>query len=286
MYYLGCPIWAHEQWRGSLFAANCPASDFLAQYSRYFNAVEGNTTFYADPSPATILRWQAQVGPQFRFNLKIPQRISHQLRGPERLQALAQWLQLLQPLQSNIGLLHLQFSARQCVTTDTDFVALLQQLRAFAGCAAEVRHAALFSKGPAEQQLHQLLREAHCERVVLDSRCLFAQPASTPALAEAQRKKPRLPVHVTAIGPVPMFRFIGVSDLAANRPFYQPWLHKMAQWFREGRTPYAFFHTEDNISAPLLARQFAKELADLTGIGHPVLAPWPGDLAPTQSSLF
>ncbi len=286
MYYLGCPLWANEQWRGSLFDAQCPASDFLAQYSRYFNAVEGNTTFYANPAPATVLRWQAQVNPQFRFSLKVPKLISHQLQGQERFSALTQWLELLQPLRSQIGLLHLQFAASQCVTTDTDFPALLRQLRQFASCAVEVRHAALFSKGPAEQHLHHLLRDAGCERVVLDSRCLFAQPAATAALAEAQRKKPQLPVHVTALGPAPMFRFIGVSDLAANRAFYQPWLHKMAQWLAEGRTPYAFFHTEDNISAPLLARQFAAELAGLTGISHPVLQPWPADLAPSQNTLF
>ncbi len=286
MYYLGCPLWAHEQWRGSLFDAACPASDFLAQYSRHFNAVEGNTTFYADPSPATVLRWQAQAGSQFRFCLKVPQRISHQLRGEARFQALTQWLQLIAPLQSQTGLLHLQFAAGQLVTSDADFVPLLAQLRAFANCAVEVRHHTLFSKGPAEQYLHQLLREARCERVVLDSRCLFAQPATTAALADAQKKKPRLPVHVTALGFAPMFRFIGVADLAANRPYYQPWLHKMAHWLSEGRTPYAFFHTEDNRSAPLLARQFALELADLSGISHPVLAAWPGDLAPTQNSLF
>lgn len=286
MYYLGCPMWAHEHWRGSLFDNHCPSSDFLAQYSRYFNAVEGNTTFYADPSPATVLRWQSQVAPQFRFTLKIPKLISHQLRGEARTAALSRWQALMAPLQSQIGLCHLQLSGQYLVTTDADFAGFLQQLRQFSPVAVEVRHPTLFNKGQAEQQLHQLLRQTGCERVIFDSRALFAQPPVTAALQDAQQKKPRLPVHVCALGLNPMFRFIGVSDLAANRPFYQPWLDKMAQWLTEGLTPYAFFHTEDNQSAPLLARQFASELAGLTGVSHPVLQPWPVDLAPAQNTLF
>jgi uncharacterized protein YecE (DUF72 family) len=285
-YYLGCPMWAHEHWRGSLFDDHCSPSDYLAQYSRYFNAVEGNTTFYADPSPATVSRWQSQAAADFCFTLKIPKLISHQLRGEARAEALNRWQALMAPLQSQIGLCHLQLSGQYLATQDVEFARLLQQLRQFSPVAVEVRHPALFTKGPAEQQLHQLLRESGCERVILDSRALFAQPPQSAALQDAQQKKPRLPVHVCALGPKPMFRFIGVSDLAANRPFYQPWLHKMAQWLAEGRTPYAFFHTEDNHSAPLLARQFACELAELTGVSHPVLQPWPADLAPAQNTLF
>lgn len=279
-------MWANEQWRGSLFENRCNTSDFLAQYSQYFNAVEGNTTFYANPSPATILRWKTQAGQSFRFTLKVPKQISHSLRAEERANALCQWLDLLQPLRAQIGLCHLQLPAHYLVTEDADFVPLLQQLRAFSPVAVEVRHPALFTKGVAEQQLHQMLRHTDCERVIFDSRALFAQAAYSSELQDAQQKKPRLPVHVCALGPAPMFRFIGVSDLPANRTFYQPWLKKMAQWLAEGRTPYAFFHTEDNISAPLLARQFAIELFELCGADHPVLQPWPADLAPTQSTLF
>lgn len=279
-------MWANEQWRGNLFDNRCTPSDFLAQYSQYFNAVEGNTTFYANPSPATILRWSAQAAAGFRFTLKVPKLISHSLRAQERADTLSQWLDLLQPLRTQIGLCHLQLPAQYLVTEDADFVPLLQQLRAFSPVAIEVRHPALFTKGAAEQQFHQILRHTDCERVILDSRALFSQVATSAALQDAQQKKPRLPVHVCAIGSAPMFRFIGVSDLAANRAYYQPWLHKMAQWLAEGRIPYAFFHTEDNISAPLLARQFAIELFELCGAEHPVLQPWPGDLAPTQSSLF
>lgn len=279
-------MWANDKWRGQLFSSASHASEFLAQYARYFNAVEGNTTFYADPAADTVQRWLTQTPASFRFCLKIPKRISHQLAGPPRLQALTQWLEIIKPLQARLGLLHLQFAASQLDALLADLPAMLTLLHGVAGVAVEVRHPAFFQKGTTEQHLHQLLRQASAERVILDSRSLFALPPSTAALQEAWQKKPRLPVHVCALGNQPMFRFIGVADLAHNRPFYQPWLHKMAQWLSEGKTPYAFFHTEDNQSAPLLARQFAAELCELTGVGHPVLSPWPCELLPQQNQLF
>lgn len=286
MYYLGCPLWANDKWRGQLYSSTAISADFLAQYSRYFNAVEGNTTFYADPSAQTLTRWLQQSATNFRFCLKVPQAISHHAEPKDRLALLQQWLVFMQPFQAKLGLVHLQFPASADAKLLDELPLLLQAITTVAGAAVEVRHPCFFDKGAAEQQLHQVLRAHAAERVILDSRSLFAKPASTPALQDAWQKKPRLPVHVTAIGNAPMFRFIGVADLAHNQRYYQPWLHKMAQWLAEGKTPYAFFHTEDNHTAPLLARQFASDLATLTGVSHPVLAAWPFETEPQQNTLF
>ena len=74
-------MWANERWKANLFPNNSRSTDFLAHYSRYFNTVEGNTTFYADPNAETILRWAATVPADFRFSLKVPKRLSHQNQG-------------------------------------------------------------------------------------------------------------------------------------------------------------------------------------------------------------
>ncbi|HKK51291.1 MAG TPA: DUF72 domain-containing protein, partial [Myxococcota bacterium] len=47
---LGMPFWGFAGWQGSLYARDSRPADHLAQYARVFNAVEGNTTFYATPS--------------------------------------------------------------------------------------------------------------------------------------------------------------------------------------------------------------------------------------------
>lgn len=47
MIYIGLPQWQHAAW-------NRIGLRDLADYSRYFNCVEGNTTFYALPK-----RWKS-----------------------------------------------------------------------------------------------------------------------------------------------------------------------------------------------------------------------------------
>ena len=53
-YFLGCPSWSENAWRDYLYPADANSSEMLGYYSRVFNAVEGNTTFYARPAPGTI----------------------------------------------------------------------------------------------------------------------------------------------------------------------------------------------------------------------------------------
>lgn len=272
MYYLGCPMWANQRWRGSIFQHDSQPATFLSQYGRFFNAVEGNTTFYAAPSAEMIARWDEQTTADFRFNFKVPKSISHQLAT---ISELNNWLTLIRPLAAKIGFIHLQLPSSAGPEQLPYLSLLLESIRTEHQCALEVRHPAFFDKAQQQQALHQLLRATQTERLCLDSRALFSVAADTPALIDAQQKKPRLPVHAVALTQQPVFRFIGLDTLADNRPFYQPWLQKMLQWCNQGCTPYAFFHTPDNAQAPLLARQFASDFFQLSGINHPVLAPWP-----------
>lgn len=48
-YFLGCPSWSEPGWRAGLYPADASSKQFLDLYGRCFNAVEGNTTFYAEP---------------------------------------------------------------------------------------------------------------------------------------------------------------------------------------------------------------------------------------------
>lgn len=278
-------MWANDKWKGSLFRDDCRSSEFLAQYARYFNSVEGNTTFYADPSPETVERWCQQVPADFGFMLKIPKRISHDAieQWPQELR---RWLALIAPLTPHIRAIQLQLPARFGPTSLSELATMLEIIRSHYPCVVEVRHPEFFQKGAAEQALHQVLRGFGCERLCFDSRALFSVAPTTPALIDAQAKKPRLPVHVVALTDKPVVRFIGLDDLAANRVFYAPWLSKVADWIQQGLRPALYFHTPDNQLAPHLARQFAMDLWQQAQIPHPCLETWPCEQQPQQSSLF
>lgn len=255
-YHLGCPVWSNRDWVGSLFAADSKPKDFLRQYSSVFDTVEGNNCFYGLPRPEVVIRWRDEAAPGFRFCFKFPRAISHD----QRLRAIStettEFLDRLTPLAEagKLGPSFLQLPPR---FGPDDLPALRDYLtglpREFQ-YAVEVRHPAFFAKGEEERQLNRLLLELGVDRVMLDSRALFGIEAVDPEVATARAKKPRLPVHAISLGPRPFIRYIGHSDVDANRPFLIPWLDKLALWLQEGQEPYFFAHTPNNRHAPRLAR--------------------------------
>src|SRR5919112_2152540 len=62
-------------------AAAFPAEgSHLERYASVFNAVEINSSFYRPHRTATYERWAASVPESFRFAVKVPKSITHELR--------------------------------------------------------------------------------------------------------------------------------------------------------------------------------------------------------------
>ncbi|REC63829.1 DUF72 domain-containing protein [Chryseobacterium pennae] len=78
--YIGCSGFYNNDWKGSLYPENTPGKDFLSLYTRTFNAVEINSTFYRIPTAKTLLKWHNETHGSFRFFIKIPKTITHQKR--------------------------------------------------------------------------------------------------------------------------------------------------------------------------------------------------------------
>jgi len=258
-YYLGCPSWSEPAWRGSLYPQSCRPADFLARYGQVFNAVEGNTTFYAPPSVETVARWAERMPAHLRFCAKLPREISHGGDLREQLSAAEDFRRLLAPLGRRVAPYWLQLSASFGPARLAELAGFIEPWMA-GELAVEVRHPGFFARGDEERALNRLLHERGIERICLDSRALFSCASSAPAVLHAQAKKPRLPLRPTAFSPSPQLRFIGHPELLANDPFMTPWLDKVAGWIEEGRTPYVFLHTSDNRLAPQLAQRFHQQL--------------------------
>lgn len=276
-FYLGCPMWSHDPWRGTLLPLHSKKNQALHYYSQLFNSVEGNTTFYADQNTATLTRWATQSAADFRFYLKVPRYVTHPIQ-PDSAHRLALWLQSLAPLADKILFIQLQLSSQTGPSALAHIAELIAIIVPHFRCAVEVRHVAFFDKGPHERALHQCLRFYHAERVCFDSRALFAYDTTKqhdPIIITAQQKKPRLPVHAVLLQDLAIVRFIGQLDMDINRQFYQPWLHKCLQWFHQGRSVAFYMHTPDNHRSPQLAWHFAADIAALGGPTHPILTRWP-----------
>jgi uncharacterized protein YecE (DUF72 family) len=278
---VGCAMWADRRWVGTYFPADTPVGRELAAYQTWCTAVEGNTTFYGLPSPSTVERWAADAPPSFRFMFKLPRVITHEKRLRNTEADVADVLERLAPLGGRAAPLSVQLPGSFGPADLGVLGAFLERAAQHGGSwAVEVRHPDFCAGGTAERTINDLLAEHGAERIIIDTRAVFAGPRQTPAEVEAFERKPRLPVRPVAIGRNPVVRFIGQTKAEANPAWWAKWVPKVAQWLDEGRSPMFFVHTPDNAVAPALARRFHHEVAALV----PHLPPLP-DPATAASQL-
>ncbi len=277
-------MWAHRPWAGRFLPADTSSGRELHPYSRFVNAVEGNTTFYASPAPSTVARWAHQAHPDFRFVFKVPRHITHELRLRNADADLAEFVDLMAPLGDLIGGMTLQLPASFAPVDLGVLESQISRLPSGIRWSVEVRHGAFF-EGPPRLALDRMLARHGVERVLLDSRTLFRQPPLTEAGREVYGRKPRVPALTEPTTDCPIVRFIGSDDRELTAAGLQEWWPIVAGWVAEGRTPTFFVHTPDNADSPGLARAFHAEI----GLLVPGLAPLPDPLPlleADQGSLF
>ncbi|MGI2047356.1 DUF72 domain-containing protein [Shewanella oncorhynchi] len=271
---LGLAMWSHSNWQESVYGHGTKQAERLARYATIFNTVEGNTSFYATPAQQTVMNWHSATPESFRFTFKLPQTITHQRLLQHCGQELKDFFQIMTPLIDKTGIWKIQLPAHFGPENLPALAQFLDQIPQGLTYGVEVRHAAFFAKGDAERALNRLLIDKKVNRIIMDSRPLFALPTCNVAIIDAHKKKPRVPVHAIATANNPVVRFIGQPDDAIaqlaqqgvavlpkdNDTFFDNWLTQLPQWLAEGREPYLFIHTPDNEAAPELAIRLYQKL--------------------------
>lgn len=272
MIYIGLPQWSHPKWVRLGITS-------LEEYARHFNCVEGNTTLYALPKAEIVARWREQTSDAFRFCFKFPATISHQAALRNCADLTQEFFTRMSPLDDRIGQYWLQLPATFGPADLPALWAFLDALPAGFTYGVEVRHPQFFTKGSEEKALNQGLHARGINRVILDSRPVHSALPHSEAVIDAQRKKPKVPVHAVVTAQHPMVRFIGSDNMAQNHQLFRDWLSKLPLW-AQTTTPYLFLHTPDIAQAPELVDTLWPDLA----AALPDLGPAPS--IPSQSSLF
>lgn len=282
-------MWAHAPWVGRYLSPGRKGGE-LAEYATWCNAVEGNTTFYAEPSPSTISRWAAQAPSDFRFAFKVPRIVTHERRlRSEAHRDVASFLRAIEPLGERIGPVQLQLPP----SFGPDSLDVLAQfvigLPTSHRWVVELRHPAYFDGGTVQQRVDEVMHVSGVGRVVLDTRPLYASPAETDAAIDERRSKPHLPIAGEVMGDAPVVRVIGSDDVRANLDGLRVWVPAVVEWLAEGRSPYVFAHQPENRRSPELARAFhdavGEQLPWLTPLPEPSPASATGEIT-GQAPLF
>lgn len=143
-WYLGTMGFSYTDWTGSFYPETLAPHNYLKHYSRYFNAVEIDSTFYGTPRVSTVERWINITPDGFCFCPKTPKVITHEKGLMAAHLEMAEFLAVIRGLKEKLGVILIQlppsFRADQTDVLDTFLGELPSDLR----FAVEFRHQSWF----------------------------------------------------------------------------------------------------------------------------------------------
>jgi uncharacterized protein YecE (DUF72 family) len=273
--HVGCAMWTHKAWQGRFLPHPLPAHERLRSYAGWCNAVEGNTTFYATPARDTVASWAKQTGPDFRFVVKLPKRITHERRLTGADEELRAFLEAMEPLGPRAHALWIQLPPSFGPSDVPALDAFLRRIPQSHRYAVEVRHPAFFAEPRATALLEGVLTAAAAEWVPFDTTAFFRSPPTSEGERDAWANKPRVALRSRPLTDRPIVRYLGRDNADRTVEGWRPWVRVAAGWLREGRSPTFFIHTPDNADAPALARRFHDEVRALVPDLEPLPRPAP-----------
>ncbi len=106
---IGCAGWDYKDWMASFYPKSLEKYNRLKFYSRFFDLIEINTTFYNVPKYSIVKKWNGRVPEKFKYVIKVWQKITHDLKVPNLAFLISQFFYHLSPIQEKTVAYLLQF---------------------------------------------------------------------------------------------------------------------------------------------------------------------------------
>ena len=107
-FYVGCSGWSYTAWQGPFYPSNMDNSKWLEYYSKVFDYVEIDSSFYRIPNIFTVKNWSKITPSNFRFTAKFPKVITHEKRLKNVDNELSLFFKAMEPLHDKILALLIQ----------------------------------------------------------------------------------------------------------------------------------------------------------------------------------
>jgi uncharacterized protein YecE (DUF72 family) len=136
---VGCQGWNYDDWvtpalsqRAVFYPRGTRADRMLELYTRAFETVEVDSTFYAIPTDSTLDGWRRRAPEGFTFALKLPREITHEhaLRGEHALRLLEDFCRAARRLEDRLAAVLIQLppqfdATRENLRALSEFLPLL-----------------------------------------------------------------------------------------------------------------------------------------------------------------
>jgi uncharacterized protein YecE (DUF72 family) len=95
---IGCSGWNYAHWRERVYPKGLPPRRWLDHYSRLFDTVEINNTFYRLPNRSAVQSWVDESPPGFLFAVKASRYLTHIKRLTDLGQGMERFYERIEPL--------------------------------------------------------------------------------------------------------------------------------------------------------------------------------------------
>lgn len=107
--YLGTMGFSYKDWESVFYPKKLAPSKYLRHYSKFFNSVEIDSTFYGTPRLSTVKQWAMITPHDFRICVKTPRKITHDLMLNNALDEMREFVKIITKLGQKLGVILIQF---------------------------------------------------------------------------------------------------------------------------------------------------------------------------------
>lgn len=244
--YIGTSGWAYD-W-DTLYPADLPKKKWLTFYSKQFNSVEINYSFYRLPSKNTYKKWVKQTSRHFLFALKLSRYITHIKRLNNVRKSLKKFIMHALALNHKCGPILVQLPSYFKINTDRleEFlittVNINKTLKVNIQYAFEFRHESWFNN----PTVLKLLHDYHAALVFSHAPGEFPYPDEEPVTTNF--------VYLRMHGPGRLYAS------SYSNPELKQWAKKILYWHNQRKTVYVYFNNDARGYAPANAKTLIKIL--------------------------
>lgn len=107
---IGCSGWSYRGWINNFYPQGTKPGNYLKLYSRVFDSVEIDSTFYRIPSISMVKAWHDATPEGFVFTAKMPGEITHERRLADSGDILDRFISVIRELAGKLGMILIQLS--------------------------------------------------------------------------------------------------------------------------------------------------------------------------------
>ncbi len=238
--YVGCAKWNKADLKGFYPRGT---KDELEYYSKQFNSIELNATFYRIFPPEQFSKWYDKTPDNFRFFPKLSQEISHWKRlNEESKPVVDKYLYSAINLKEKLGCLFLQMHSNFAPKDFDRVVEFAENWPKEIPLAVEFRHTDWYNDKAVAEDLYQLLEENNIANIIVDT---------------AGRRDL---MHMRLTNKRAFVRYVGANH-KSDYSRLEDWVKRIKHWKDNGIEEIDFFvHQNIEKESPLLSAYFIKQL--------------------------